>query len=272
MNSFNDNSIEDVFHEQKSLSIIKKIEKEGKNSIELSKASQDSIKYKDKSNNNENSYKKIKKINDIISKSNKNHKKILSYKNSYFPIFLSSMTNTKNYINSINSKFKVKNNSIIFDDKIISDCKTIYDNSIINDKNNEKIQIYKKLDLKLNFPKSKKANNSLSKIKLTPVKMNQSRNIKNYKFYSLESKSNNLTIPKNLNELNEKKFNIYYPNKIIKQQEKKSISNKINNEIEDEYEEKLRQNINEINRFVSMNLYKNKIKNYQIIKLYMIIH
>jgi len=262
MNSFNDNSIEDVFHDQKSISIIKKIEKEGKNSIELSKPSQDSIKYKDKSNNSENSYKKIKKINDIISKSNKSHKKILSYKNSYFPIFLSSMTNTKNYINSINNKFKVKNNSIIFDDKTISDYKTIYDNSIINEKNNEKIQIYKKLDLKLNFPKSINANKSLSKIKLTPVKVNQSRNIKNYKFDSLENKSMNMINNKNLSEFNDKNINIYNPNKIIKRQQKISINNKIGNEIEDEYEDKLRQNINEINRFVSMNLHKKKIRNY----------
>ena len=262
MNSFNDNSIEDVFYDQKSLSIIKKIEKEGKNSIELSKASQDSIKYKDKSNNNENSYKKIKKINDIISKSNKSHKKILSYKNSYFPIFLSSMTNTKNYINSIYSKFKVKNNSIIFEDKKIPDYKTIYDNSLINEKNNAKIQIYKKLDLKLNFPKSINENKSLSKIKLTPVKINQSRNIKNYKFDSSENKSMNMINNKNLSEFNDKNINIYNPNKIVIQQQKIPINNKISNEIEDEYGEKLRKNIKEINKFVSMNLHKKKIRNY----------
>ena len=262
MNSFNDISIEDVFHDQKSLSIIKKIEKEGKNTIELSKASQDSIKYKDKSNNNENSYKKIKKINDIISKSNKSHKKILSYKNSYFPIFLSSMTNTKNYINSIYSKFKVKNNSIIFEDKKISDYKTIYDNSLINEKNNAKIQIYKKLDLKLNFPKSINENKSLSKIKLTPVKINQSRNIKNYKFDSSENKSMNMINNNNLSEFNDKNINIYNPNKIVIQQQKIPINNKISNEIEDEYGEKLRKNIKEINKFVSMNLHKKKIRNY----------
>ena len=255
MNSFNDNSIEDIFH-------VKKIEKEKKNSIELSKPSQDSIKYKDKSNNSENSYKKIKKINDIISKTNKSHKKILSYKNSYFPIFLSSMTNTKNYINSINSKFKVKNKSNIFDDKTISDYKTIYENSLINDKNNEKSKIYKKLDLKLNFPKSINENKSLSKIKLTPVKVNQSRNIKNYKFDSSESKSMNMINNKNLSEFNYKNINIYYPNKLEKKQQKIPINNKISNEIDDEYGEKLRQNINEINRFVSMNLHKKKVKNY----------
>lgn len=261
MNSFNDNSIEDISHEQKSLSIIKKIEKESKNSIELSKASQDSIKYKDKSNSSEKSYKKIKKINDIISKTNQSHKKILSYKNSYFPIFLSSMTNTKNYINSINNKFKVKNNSFKNDDKAISDYKTIYDNTIINGKNNEKSQFLKKFDLKLNFPKSINANKSLSKIKLTPVKLNQSRNIKNYKFISSESKSTIIINKQNLSEFNDRNINIYNPNKIIKQQQKIPINNKITNKIEDKYGKKLNQNIFEINRFASMNINKKKINN-----------
>ena len=117
MNSFNDNSIENMYLIKRSLSLKKGLNNERKKSIELTKGSNDSIKIKEKPNISEHSYKKIKKIKDIMPNTNKNYnqKETISYQNSYFPICLSFMTNTKNYLNSINNKFKIRTNSNIFD-------------------------------------------------------------------------------------------------------------------------------------------------------------
>lgn len=108
MNLFNDFSNEKNFLYKSTLSLKKRLNNEGKKSIELTRGSIDSIKIKEKPNLNELSFKKIKKIKDIMPKTNKNsnQKETLSYKNSYFPICLSFMTNTKNYVNSINRKLK----------------------------------------------------------------------------------------------------------------------------------------------------------------------
>ena len=266
MNSFHENPKKDKFLYKVSLSAIKKINKESKNQIDLSKASLDSIKTKEKSYICEYSYKKIKNIKDLLTNKNQNYnnKEIVSFKNSDYPLCLSSMTNTKNYLNSINNKFKIKNNSNNFSDKTISDYTTLYNNSIINSKidSDNKNNFYKKLNLKLNIPKFKFINNNYPKTKLTPIKLGQSRNIKKFKFFdSSESKSLNIINYKNFSDAREKYVNIYNPKKFIKKQKEKfTIDSSIidNNDFEDS--EKLRQKIKEINKFINKDLSMKKFE------------
>ena len=261
MNSFNDNSLENIFQNKKDLSMKKRLYNEKKIAFEITKGSQDSIKIKEKSNVNELNFKKIKKIKDIMPKSNKSFKETLSYQNSHFPICISFMTNTKNYLNSIDNKFKIGNNSNKIEQKPTEDNSRLNNNSFINN-NNDKSALnknYKKIDLKLNFDKSKNFKNELSNQDFNSIKYNQSRNIKFKLFDFIDNKSLNIK-NKNYNNFLESfdksSFNIYNPKKIIKQKQKQKESK---NNVESD--EELRNKINVINKFVSLKLSKNKLKN-----------
>ena len=255
MNSFNDNSIENIFQYKKDLAIRKILNKEKKIGLELTKESQDSIKLKEKHNINELSFKKIKKIKDIMPQTNKSSKETLSYQNSYFPICLSFMTNTRNYLNSIDNKFKMRNNSNLLEQKSIEDNSTFYNNSILNN-NNKSVsnKDYKKINLKLKFDKSKNLKNALVNQNFNPINYNHSRNIK---FKLFDFTDNNSTNIKNYNfyfESADKSINIYNPKKIvIKQQKEKK------NDVESD--EELRNKIKLINKFVGLNLSRNKLRN-----------
>ena len=106
MSSVNDNSIENILLPKNLFSLKKGMNNKRKSSLELTRGSNDSNKKKEKPNINVHSFKKIKKIKDIMPNTNKNdnHKESISYQNSYFPICLSFMTNIKNYPNSISNK------------------------------------------------------------------------------------------------------------------------------------------------------------------------
>ena len=103
--------------------------KEKRNSLNLTNLSKPSINLRKKSllsenSNNTNSINKIQKIKDFMpNKENSYNKKkdSISFKGTNFPICLSFMTNSKNYINSINKKFKVRNFPDFTDYKAVSD-------------------------------------------------------------------------------------------------------------------------------------------------------
>ena len=261
MSSFNDNSLESIYLHKKKFSLKSGINKTRKISLELTKGSNDSNKIKEKSNLIELSYKKIKKIKDIMPNTNQNNnKETISYKNSYFPICLSFMTNAKNYPNSINNKFKIRNHSNHFDSKSIGDFSTVYNNSIVNNNSNSaQNQNYKKVNLNINFENAKD-----SKVKIPKLNINRSPNI--YKKLKLFEPTGHKSVKiKNYNysiESFDKSINIYNPKEKFKPKLKlkKFIDNKIYNENEED--ELLRQKINEVNRFVSLNLSKKKLQLY----------
>lgn len=257
MNPFNEKSIDNNNPYKKIFTLKKIINKEKRSSFELTKGSTDSIILKEKPNNNDFSFKKIKKIKDIMPNTNKsiNHKETLSYQNSYFPICLSFMTNTKNYINSINNKFKIGKPLYISENKTIEDFSTIYNNSIINSYNTHKNN---KINLNLNFKNSKDNKNNIPKINIVLDKNDYSRNLKKFNYF--ESSNNHSLNIKNYNhfiESNDKSINIYNPKKVIKKQFKNSLDTKKEKESE---EDQIKQRILEINKFISMNLSKKKLQ------------
>ena len=262
MNSFSDNSIENIYLFKRSLSLKKGLNNEGKKSIELTKGSNDSIKIKEKPNISEHSYKKIKKIKDIMPYTNNNYnqKETISYQNSYFPICLSFMTNTKNYLNSINNKFKIRTNSNIFDSKTIVDFNTLYNNSMINF-NSVQNQNNKRINLNLNFVKVKKPKKIIPKIRFQRDKNKISRNLQKFKpFDTIDNNNKSLKI-KNYNyfiESVDKSINIYNPKKIFKSKPKQFLESKVFNESEND--DLLRQKINALNKVVSMNFSKKNFK------------
>ena len=154
MNSFNDNLLEKKYSNKKLIS-LQKINSDKKRLFQSTNGSVDSTKIKEQSKNNDNYYKKIKKIKDIISNTNQsyNQKETLSYQNSYFPICLSFMTNTKNYLNSIDNKFKVRKGSSLLNTKTIEDYSILYNNNSLLNKNNKSAvnKDNKKISLKLNI-------------------------------------------------------------------------------------------------------------------------
>ena len=261
MNSFNDNSIDNIYLFKRSFSLKKVLNKERKKSIELTKASNDSIKVKEKPNISEHSYKKIKKIKDIMPNTNKNYnqKETISYQNSYFPICLSFMTNTKNYLNNINNKFKIRINSNNLDSKTIADFSTLYNNSVINF-NSVQNQNNKKINLNLNFENTKEPKKLIPKINLHLERNKISRNLN--KFRPIDTTNNNKSLKiKNYNyffESVDKSINIYNPKKIFNPKPKKFLESKVFNESEND--DQLRQKINAINKFVSMNFSKKKLQ------------
>ena len=258
MSSFNDNSLENILLPKKLFSLKKGMNNDRKRSLELTRGSNDSNKIKEKPNLNERSYKKIKKIKDIMPNSSKNidNKDTTSYQNSYFPICLSFMTNTKNYPNSINDKFKIRKPSTKFDNKTIADFSTLYNNSMLNNINSVQNQNYKKINLNINFENSKE-----SKLKIPKLNINNSP--KNKKFKLFETNDNKSVKIKNYNYFIgalDKSINIYNPKKKIKPKPKPFLESKVYDEAEGD--DQLRQKINEINRFVSLNLSKKKLQIY----------
>lgn len=181
---------------------------------------------KSKSNFSENvSYKKIKKIKNILSK-NKFYQKDISSRDSSYPLCLSSMINSKNYLKSINIKLKMKNNSNIKDNKAISDNHPIiksYKNLEYKNYKNKEVNFNRKFEIN-KFPKANgynDHNNNSIQIKNSYSKFNPSRNLINFKLIeNYESKSLNIK-----NYMNKRIFNIYEPKKII--QNKINEDNKI---------------------------------------------
>ena len=119
------------------------------------------------------------------------------------------MKNTKNNLNLINNKFKLKKENNSNDDKSLINYSTLINNSIINSQKNidnyKSISIqnrnkYKKFDLKINFPKLKNIYN---------LKLASSRNIKKHNLYNtFEDKNINIQSYKNINKLNDNNTNI----------------------------------------------------------------
>ena len=260
MSSFNDNSLENIYLHKKIFSLKNGINKVRKNSLELTKGSNDSNKIKEKSNINEFSYKKIKKIKDIMPNNN-NNKETICYQNSYFPICLSFMTNAKNYPNSMQKKFKIRNRTNLFDSKTIGDFSTFFNNSMVNNNNNNNISVqnknYKKINLNINFESAKD-----TKVKIPKLNINNSPN-SNKKFKLFEPTGNKSVKIKNYNyfiESFDKSINIYNPKKKFKPKQNQFLDNKTYDENEED--EQLRQKINEVNRFVSLNLSKKKLQLY----------
>ena len=185
--------------------------KKRKISIVSTLDTQNSKKYREKSNSIEFSNKELEMIQNYrLKRSNNNNKKeIPSFKGSSLPIFLSSMTNTKNNLNLINNKFKLKKGNNSNDDKSLINYSTLINNSIINSQKNidkyKSISIqnrnkYKKFDLKINFPKLKNIYN---------LKLASSRNIKKHNLYNtFEDKNINIQSYKNINKLNDNITNI----------------------------------------------------------------
>ena len=177
---------------------------------------QNSRKKTKKSNIMAYSTKELQKI--IKNRKNGDKKEMPSFKGSSLPIFLSSMTNARNNIKSINKKFINKSNNISNsfnsdNSALLNNSNNLNHKSINNnqtfEQNGKSISIqsrnnHKKLDLKINFPKLKNIYN---------IKLISSRNLNNYFSNHLDEKSayiyNNNEIPK-LNK------NIYEPNKIFK--------------------------------------------------------
>ena len=182
---------------------------------------------KSKSNFSENiSYKKIKKIRNILSK-NKFYQKDISSRDSSFPLCLSSMINSKNYLKSMNIKLKMKNNSNIKDNKEISDNHPIikiYKNLEYKNYKNKEVNFNRNFEIN-KFPKANgyyDPNNNNIIIKNSYSKFTP-RNLINFKLIdNYESKS--LIIK---NYLNKRFDNIYEPKKIIL-----NIKNEDNNLVE----------------------------------------
>ena len=185
MNKINRKELNDIYLNKKNFAKNLDLYKKKKFSIVSTLDTQNSQKFKERSSFMGNSNKELKEIkNKKIEnkKKNNNKKEIPSFKGSSFPIFLSSMTNSKNNLNLINYKFKTKNkkysNSI--DNKSSSNYRFLFNNSnLYNGKfeeNSKSISIqnrknYKKFDLNINFPKLKNIYN---------LKLISNRNIKKH--------------------------------------------------------------------------------------------
>ena len=115
-----------------------------------------------------------KELKNNKKNNNENEKKeILSFKGSSFPIFLFAITNAKNNLKLINTKFinKSRKNNYSFNDNstLVNKSNNLNYNSMIynyqkieqNGKNifNTERKNHKKLDLKINFTQLKKKNN-----------------------------------------------------------------------------------------------------------------
>jgi hypothetical protein len=131
---------------------------------------QNSGKCLEKSNNISEIIKNYKLIQNSI-------KEIPSFKGTSLPIFLSSMTNTRNNISLINNKFKLKKGNNSNNNSLINYSSLINSSSINNIKDLDtnitykNKDIFKKLDLKINFPKL---------INIYNLKLAPSRNMSKY--------------------------------------------------------------------------------------------
>ena len=167
--------LNDIFIKKLSLYKNINLNKNKKYSIVSTLETQNSQKNKEKSNFARYSTKKSTINRNDINDSNEKRKKMLSFKGSSFPIFLSSMTNSRNKLNSFNNRFKsnsLANNSIsnVHNQKYEENGKSI---SIQSKKN------LQKLDLRIKFPQLKNMNN---------LKLISSRSIKQNNFHHSEDK------------------------------------------------------------------------------------
>ena len=196
--------------------------KNKKYSIVSTLDTQNYINYKEKPDIKSSSTRELKKINNYRinnSQSNNNkdnniNKKVIpSFKGSSFPIFLSSMTNTKNNLKLINYKFKDQkrnksnslNNNSLSNYSILFNNSNIYNQKIEDNGNNNSIQSKNnnnnnKLNLKINFPKLKNIYN---------IKLISSRNIQKKNFFN-NSEDINLSLLNNNNNISRQSNNDIY--------------------------------------------------------------
>ena len=231
------------------------LNKNKKYSIVSTLDTQNSHKNKEKSKIMCYSTKELNINKNNINKSNENNnqkKEILSFKGSSFPIFLSSMTNSKNKLNFINHKFN--NNSLgnnsISNYSILNNNSNIYNQKYEENGKSTSIPTrknHKKLDLKINFPQIKK---------MTNIKIISSRNRKqnNYnksedKYINLSNKSSNMDISTKCNNGSISSFN----------KNGKIQNYSMDNDMEKYFQ--LNQKVKEINDFVNKNKIKRKISN-----------
>ena len=182
---------------------------------------QNYINYKEKPHIKSSSTRELKKINNYRinnsqsnnTKDNNINKKVIpSFKGSSFPIFLSSMTNTKNNLKLINYKFKDQkrnksnslNNNSLSNYSILFNNSNIYNQKIEDNGNNNSIQSKNnnnnKLNLKINFPKLKNIYN---------IKLISSRNIQKKNFFN-NSEDRNLSLLNNNNNISRQSNNDIY--------------------------------------------------------------
>ena len=218
------------------------------------------------------SFKQIKEIKNI-SAPNKTfylRKNLAHNNNTYIPIYLSSMTKTNKYLESLkNLNYNLKLNKV----KVISEkslAKTIYNNNSNNNNNKifnysiylpdeiKDLTFYKKYDL--NFPKSKDLVNT--KIAKKSFK-NTSKFIPNNKVINYKLKINSETNSlinkeyKNISEHNKKYVNIYNPKKIFLSK----INNKKKSEDLSEISKELENKEMAKRQFNSLGLSKKQLQN-----------
>ena len=256
-NTSNDSKENNKIYNRKSLNKINIIRYK-RNSLDINKLSRRSLLYsKQKTNYSENSYNnKISKIKDFMPKKNNNSENIkcpISFKAENYPLCLSFMTNTNNYMNSINKKLRVRNFSNIFDNKITSDNTSFINNEEKNIKkirnlkliNNKKTKEIKQIMSKINFNTSKRK----KFLEENTVKNSSSINIKNYNYFIG-------TLDKSINIIDQKE--IFNKSEKIKNREKlKYIKFDEISKINKNYKNLLPNNIN---RNLKLNLPKRKFK------------
>ena len=258
--------LDDIYLYKKNFAKNIDIYKKKKFSIVSTLDTQNSQKHRERSSFVGNSSKELNEIKNNKNKDkkkNNNRKEIPSFKGSSFPIFLSSMTNSKNNVNLIsNYKFKTKNNKISNsidnnnnNNKSTSNYSILFNNSnLYNGKfeeNGKSISIqsrnnHKKLDLKINFPKLKNMYN---------LKLISNRNIKKHLFNTSEDKN---IFPSNINDLSTQNNNNNGNNSNIFNNYKFQ-NYSMDNDIEKCFQ--LNQKMKEINDFVNSNKPKKKIQN-----------
>ena len=186
--------------------MLEKINRFQRRSLDLSKISRKSSSNKKHSKNSEHSGIKIQKIKDFIieseninNKNDKNKKDSISFKGTNFPTCLSFMTNTKNYINSIDKKFRVRNL------KNLGEYKTMNDNSSLLLGNNSLLNSNKEVKNKKlkNIFYLKSLNNKKS-VRQLMSKINFSTNNKNSKknFFDENNINNNSSSSVNIKNYN----------------------------------------------------------------------
>ena len=186
--------------------MLEKINRFQRRSLDLSKISRKSSSNQKHSKNSEHSGIKIQKIKDFIieseninNKNDKNKKDSISFKGTNFPTCLSFMTNTKNYINSIDKKFRVRNL------KNLGEYKTMNDNSSLLLGNNSLLNSNKEVKNKKlkNIFYLKSLNNKKS-VRQLMSKINFSTNNKNSKknFFDENNINNNSSSSVNIKNYN----------------------------------------------------------------------
>ena len=239
--------LNDIFIKKLSLYKNINLNKNKKYSIVSTLETQNSQKNKEKSNFARYSTKKSTINRNDINDSNEKRKKLFSFKGSSFPIFLSSMTNSRNKLNSFNNRFKsnsLANNSI-------SNYSILNNSNVPNQKyeeNGKSISIQsqkslQKLDLRIKFPQLKNMNN---------LKLISSRSIKQNNFHHSEDKYIYVS-----NKSNDIDISVNNDSSLIHNKNEKHQNNSMDIDIERFFQ--LNKKIKEINDFVNSNKPRKKI-------------